>query len=146
MKTSGSFILKGIIAVALIFSANALYAQDYGEATASGETVVDVINNSEDHTILASLLEETMLTETLAQPQGTFTVLAPTDEAFMEVEEALNQLRGNPEQLQQVVLNHLFQGMASADDVEDALELNIEQGDIQASNGLVHVIDQVIVQ
>ncbi|MCH8495291.1 MAG: fasciclin domain-containing protein [Balneolales bacterium] len=139
-------LFKATMTVALIFSAGALQAQDMAmpaPTEATGETVVDVIKSSEDHTVMAALLDETMLAETLSQ-QGSFTILAPTDDAFQEVEEALNELRANPEHLQQIVLNHLFQGAASSQDVEDALEIEVVEGDMQASNGLVHSIDQVI--
>lgn len=148
MKECTDRLLKGIIALTLLFTAGALQAQDYGmpatEAT-SGETVVDVIMSSEDHTIMATLLQESMLDETLASGPS-FTVLAPTDEAFAQLGDAVQELRQNPEQLQQVMLNHLFQGTASAEDVEDALDVTIETGDISASNGIVHSIDTVLLQ
>ncbi|MCC5925845.1 MAG: fasciclin domain-containing protein [Bacteroidetes bacterium] len=148
MKNYADRMMKGIIALTLIFTAGALHAQDYGMPATTGETgetVVDVIMGSDDHTIMATLLQESMLDETLAQGPS-FTVLAPTDAAFAELGDAVQELRQNPEQLQQVMLNHLFQGSASAEDVQDALDLEIEQGDIPASNGVVHSIDRVLLQ
>lgn len=148
MKYCPDRIFKSFLALTLIFTASALQAQNYGmpaPTDQSNDTVVDIIQSSEDHTILATLLQESMLDETLAQGQS-FTVLAPTDAAFAELGDAVQELRANPEQLQQVLLNHLFQGSASADDVSEALEVNILDGDIPASNGLVHSIDTVLLQ
>ena len=141
MKT----ISKGILAFALLFTAGALQAQDYGMPAPTEQTVVDVIMSSDDHTVMATLLQESMLHETLEQGPS-FTVLAPTDAAFAELGDAVQELRQNPEQLQQVMLNHLFQGAASSEDVEEALEITIVSGDIPASNGIVHSIDSVLLQ
>lgn len=112
-------------------------------ATAQSGSIVDVINSSEDHTIFAELLTETELDNVISQ-QGPFTVVAPNNEAFEAMGADLDQLRANPDQLQNVVLGHLFQGEVEAAEVEPALGITIEEGDIQASNGLVHVTDQVI--
>jgi uncharacterized surface protein with fasciclin (FAS1) repeats len=110
-----------------------------------GDSVVDVINASTDHTILSQLLVEAQLVETLNM-DGPYTVLAPTDEAFNELGTALTQLRENPQELQGVLVRHLFQGAVSAEEVTEAIGLEIETGDIEADNGVIHVINQVILQ
>lgn len=110
---------------------------------AQADTVVDVINESEDHTIFAELLAETELDNVIAQP-GPFTIVAPTDEAFSALGGELDQLRESPEQLQNIVIGHLFQGEVSADEVGQSLGVEIEEGDIPASNGLVHSSESVI--
>jgi uncharacterized surface protein with fasciclin (FAS1) repeats len=46
--------------------------------------------------------------------------------------------------MQNVVIGHLFQGEVSAEEAEPALEVSILEGDIPASNGLVHVVDEVM--
>lgn len=135
-KKAASFF-SAILAMILVAGINLSVAQ-------SG-TVVDVINDSEDHTILAELLETTELNNVIAQ-EGPFTVIAPTDEAFESMGADLDELRNNPEQAQNVVIGHLFQGEVPASDVEPALEIQVAEGDIPASNGLVHVIDEVIMQ
>lgn len=112
-------------------------------AFAQNDTVVDVINSSDDHTILAGILAETELDQTISQP-GPFTVMAPTDEAFEALGDQLTQLQQNPDQLQQIVIQHLFQGEVTADEAAEALDVEVEAGDIQASNGVVHSISEVL--
>ena len=110
---------------------------------AQSGNVVDVINESDDHTILAELLQTTELNNVIAQ-QGPFTVVAPTDEAFEEMGSELDELREDPEQAQSVIIGHLFQGEVPAEEAEPALKIEITNGDIPATNGLVHVTDTVI--
>lgn len=121
----------------LIFVAGINFAQ------AQESTVLDVISESNDHTILAELLEETELTNVISQP-GSFTIIAPTDAAFEELGSELDELRENPQQLQNVVIGHLFQGEVPASDVEPNLGVQVVEGDIPASNGLVHITDEVV--
>jgi uncharacterized surface protein with fasciclin (FAS1) repeats len=105
--------------------------------------VVDVINDSEDHTVFAQMLADTELDNVIAQ-QGPFTVVAPTDAAFEALGTDLEQIQADPERMQNIVIGHLFQGEVPATDVEPALEVEVADGDIPASNGLVHVVDEVI--
>jgi|LFIK01.1.fsa_nt_gi uncharacterized surface protein with fasciclin (FAS1) repeats len=139
----------GIIAlvVTLLF-ATGLHAQDLemdDEPTAAGNDVVSVVAESPNHTIFAQLIEEAQLTETLQQP-GPFTILAPSDDAFEPLEDELNELRQNPQELQNVMINHLFQGEANADDVEENFGIEVDDGDIDADNGIVHSIPEVILE
>jgi len=119
----------------LIFAANTALAQD--------GTVVEVINSSEDHTIFAELLSETNLDEAISA-EGPFTVVAPTDAAFEELGDEFDAIKEEPDQLQNIVIGHLFQGEITSADAEPALGVTITEGDIPASNGLVHITDQVI--
>lgn len=112
-------------------------------AQAQDATVVDVINESDDHTILAELLVETELNNVISQP-GSFTVIAPTNEAFEALGNDLDELRANPQQLQNVVIGHLYQGEVPAEDVEPNVGVEVVEGDIEASNGIVHVTNEVI--
>lgn len=135
-------ILKTVIAVTFLISANTLVAQNPGMPTPS-ETVVDVINESEDHTILASLLVDAGFDRTLSQP-GSYTIVAPTDAAFVELGESLSILRQSPEQLQEFLLGHLFQGVASADDIEESLDVEVITSIETPDNGVVHITDEVV--
>ena len=114
-----------------------------GLAQAQSGSVVDVINDSEDHTIFAELLAETELDEVISQ-QGPFTVVAPNDAAFNALGDELERIQSNPELMQNVVIGHLFQGEVTADEAGPTLEIEVVEGDIPASNGLVHVTDEVI--
>jgi uncharacterized surface protein with fasciclin (FAS1) repeats len=101
---------------------------------------------------------------------GPFTVFAPTDEAFAKVPKAtLDALLGNPEKLKAVLLYHVVAGKVMAADVlkmKDGSEVKTVNGksfklhlhggvvkvdgatviktDIETSNGVIHVIDSVI--
>jgi len=104
------------------------------------------------------------------QGDGPFTVLAPTDAAFEALgEETINALLQPEakEQLQRILLNHVIPGRVYADQAAGAatadtlartsLSFRIEDGgltaggakvlanDLEASNGVVHVIDRVLV-
>ncbi len=101
------------------------------------------------------------------QSEGPFTVFAPTDEAFAKIpQDQLQALLGNKEALQKVLLYHVVPGRVAASQVvnlstaETAAGQNVsivvENGsvkvdganvvatDIEATNGIIHVIDQVI--
>jgi transforming growth factor-beta-induced protein len=98
---------------------------------------------------------------------GPFTVFAPTDEAFAAVPaETLEALLADPEALSQVLLYHVLSGQVLAESVTDGLSADTLQGapvtftvmdgkamindanivatDVLATNGVIHVIDKVI--
>jgi uncharacterized surface protein with fasciclin (FAS1) repeats len=118
-------------------------------------------------TTLASLLERAGLAETLAGG-GPFTVFAPTDEAFEAVpQETLDALAKDREMLRAVLLYHVVEGEARASDVAsmrsaetlngDSVRLRangdtvrvdgarVVKADVTASNGVIHVIDEVLI-
>lgn len=98
---------------------------------------------------------------------GPFTVFAPTDEAFAKLPEGtVEKLLANPEQLKKVLLFHVVSGTVMAADVVklgSAETLNgqklmittkggvmvdnahVVKTDIAASNGVIHVIDTVLI-
>ncbi|MEM6289734.1 MAG: fasciclin domain-containing protein [Myxococcota bacterium] len=114
---------------------------------------------------LATALEKAGLLETL-KGDGPFTVFAPTDEAFAKVDKAaLDALLAKPEELKKVLLMHVVKGkvmaadasklteaeMMSGDklkvDASDGVKLGdakVTKADLAASNGVIHVIDTVI--
>ena len=96
---------------------------------------------------------------------GPFTVFAPTDEAFAKIpQDQLNALLGNKEMLIKVLTYHVVPGKIMAADVTagqvttvEGQPLTITTGngvmvnnanviktDIVASNGVIHVIDAVV--
>jgi uncharacterized surface protein with fasciclin (FAS1) repeats len=114
---------------------------------------------------LVQAVEAAGLAETLSGT-GPFTVFAPTDEAFAKLPDgALESLLKNPEALKSVLLYHVVPGKVMAADVvklktaKTALgqsvqidtskgvrvdSANVVKTDIAASNGVIHVIDSVI--
>lgn len=138
-------ILSNILfAVIFAFASFLTFGVSTSEAQqVAGDDVISVVNSSDDHTVFANLIAEAELTETLRQP-GPFTVLAPTDEAFEPISSEIEELRQNPQQLQNLIINHLFQGEASSEEVETNFGIEVEDGDIDASNGVIHSIDEVL--
>jgi uncharacterized surface protein with fasciclin (FAS1) repeats len=130
-------------------------------------TVVDVAVAAGTFTTLAAALEAAGLVETL-QGEGPFTVFAPTDEAFAALPEGVLEallLPENLETLQAVLTYHVVAGAVNAADVmtgdvetlegstiafdiTDGVVLNgtatVTAADVAASNGVIHVIDAVI--
>lgn len=135
--------LKKFSSIFSIFALLFAFAFTVNSAHAQEGDIMDVINSSEDHTTFASLLAEANLEDAISD-QGPYTVIAPTNEAFEAMGEDLEELRADPDRLQNVLIGHLFQGEVTAEDAEPALGVAIVEGDIQASNGLVHVTDEVI--
>ncbi|MDX1591925.1 MAG: fasciclin domain-containing protein [Balneolaceae bacterium] len=113
------------------------------EITAQEGTVMDVIENSNEHTILTNLLHTSEYSRVLSE-DGPYTVIAPTDKAFRSMDMNLEELKNNQEKAQDVVVEHLFEGEVAAQDAEVALNLTISQESITASNGIVHITSEVI--
>jgi uncharacterized surface protein with fasciclin (FAS1) repeats len=129
--------------------------------------IVETAVAAGDFTTLASLLDRAGLAETLAG-EGPFTVFAPTDEAFEAVpQETLDALAEDREMLRAVLLYHVVEGAARASDVAsmnsaetlngDSVRLRtsgdtvrvdaarVIKADVAASNGVIHVIDEVLI-
>lgn len=132
--------------------------------------LVETAVGAGDFTILATALEATGLTTVLADPSREFTVFAPNDAAFGQLgQEAITSLLADPDTLRDILLYHVLADTridaataislagntatsANGDDI--ALTLNegqlfINQSavittDIQTSNGIIHVLDSVL--
>ena len=138
------------------------------EAPAEEADIVATATAAGDFTTLATALEAAGLVETL-QGEGPFTVFAPTDAAFEALPEgALDELLADPEALADVLTYHVVEGEVPAADVmemdgDDVTTVNgatvtisidgetvkvndatVTQPDVQASNGVIHVIDTVL--
>ena len=133
-------------------------------------SIVDLALASPDLTTLVTALQAADLVGTLADEDALFTVFAPTDEAFAALgEDAIAALLADTEALTDVLLYHVVGGAAvdsidatalygqmvtmvnEADvaiDIRDG-ELFINESkviikDIPATNGIIHVIDMVL--
>jgi uncharacterized surface protein with fasciclin (FAS1) repeats len=131
-------------------------------------SIVDIAIENGNFTTLVKALEAAGLVDTL-KAEGPFTVFAPTDEAFAALPEgALDGLLADPEALKKVLLYHVVDGkVLSADAIGlagqsvetlsgdsfnvklegDKLMINeaaVTTPDIEGSNGVIHVIDSVI--
>ncbi len=128
--------------------------------------IVDTAVAAGSFNTLVQAVEAAGLVDTL-KGEGPFTVFAPTDEAFAKVpEDTLNALLADQEALTSVLTYHVVAGKVMAADVvglESAEtvqgqsititvdgdtvmvdEATVVQTDIETSNGVIHVIDSVI--
>lgn len=131
-------------------------------------TIADITAGNEDFEILAAAIEAADLTEALSNEEIAVTVFAPTDEAFEALPagalEAL-LLPENRDQLLQLLTYHVVDGEVYSTDLisgevgtlagapvmvmvdEETVTINqanLLAADIQASNGVIHVIDSVL--
>jgi len=131
-------------------------------------TVVDVIVNSPDHNTLETAVLAAGL-ETALSGDGPFTVFAPTDDAFGALPaELLNALLNDPQGLlTNVLLYHVLAAEVLSTDLMDGMtattllgaditvsinndgvfinDAQVTVADIQTDNGVVHVIDAVLI-
>jgi transforming growth factor-beta-induced protein len=141
-------------------------AEPTAEPTPAPQTIVDIAAADGRFTTLLAAAEAAGLVEALTGP-GPLTVFAPTDEAFAKLPEGtLEALLADPETLKSILLYHVVDGKVMAADVaglssapslqgeEIAVKLDMDKvfvneaqvliTDIEASNGVIHVIDSVI--
>lgn len=154
-------MFKKVMAGALF----ALFAS--ASPSAQSKDIVDTAVSAGSFTTLARALAAADLVGTLKGP-GPFTVFAPTDEAFAKLPAGTVESLLKPEnkaQLQRVLTYHVVPGRVMAADVVklrsaktvsgEALTISAGNGvtvdnarvvktDITASNGVIHVIDTVV--
>ena len=129
--------------------------------------IVDTAVNAEGFETLVAAVEAAGLVETL-KGEGPFTVFAPTDEAFAALPEGTVEdllLPENKDQLTAILTYHVVPGKVMSGDLTDGMtaatvegsdvtitteggvmvnDASVVQPDIEASNGVIHVIDKVI--
>jgi uncharacterized surface protein with fasciclin (FAS1) repeats len=133
---------------------------------AAGPDIVETAISAGSFETLVAAVQAAGLVETL-QGSGPFTVFAPTDEAFAKLPAGtVEGLLEDPEALANILLYHVVPGKVMAAQVTDGLTAETAQGstvtftvadgavqindatitatDIEASNGVIHVIDSVI--
>ena len=136
-------------------------------APAAGSTdIVDTAVAAGSFKTLASALTAAGLVDTL-KGDGPFTVFAPTDEAFAKVpKDTLDKLLADNAALTKVLTYHVVPGKVAAADVKAGPVMTVEgsnatvtvdggtvkiddanvvQTDVMASNGVIHVIDTVLI-
>ncbi len=159
-------ILKTVVISLWIFSALPSYASSH-ESCEAGKSIYQIAENAGSFKTLISALEITGLDEVM-KDDGNFTVFAPTDDAFQRLPpETLEFLINHPEELKKILLYHVAGKRLEAAQVvnsnevdtllekilkvslkEDGAFLNdskIIATDIKACNGIIHVIDSVLV-
>ena len=149
-----------------VFIAAAIVASLSGCATQSKPlSVADTLATQADLSTLSSLVAKAGLTDTL-KGAGPFTVFAPNNAAFAKVPaKTLDDLGKDPEKLKAVLTYHVVTGKVMAADVKNgnAKSVNganlalsksgdfvtvedavVQRADVAATNGVVHVVDSVL--
>lgn len=142
-----------------------------GATTAFAESDMDIVDTATeagDFSTLLAAAEAAGLVETL-KGDGPFTVFAPTDEAFAALPDGTVDtllLPENRDQLTSILTYHVVPGKVMSGDLSDGMtaetvqgtevtigteggvtvnDANVVTADIEASNGVIHVIDGVII-
>jgi uncharacterized surface protein with fasciclin (FAS1) repeats len=152
-----------ITLASLVFAATA-----FAGAHMAKKDIVETAVEADDFNTLVAAVQAAGLVETL-QGDGPFTVFAPNDAAFAKIPSStLNGLLEDPEALGAILGMHVVAGKVMAADVVgmrsaetimgDTLTIEVMGGnvmvngakviatDIEASNGVIHVIDTVITE
>ena len=129
--------------------------------------IVDTAAGNSDFETLVAAVQAAELVDTL-KGEGPFTVFAPTNEAFAELGTTVDELLKpeNKDKLTAVLTYHVVPGKVMSSDLQDDMMAATAQGgevkidldngpmvgnakivtpDIEASNGVIHVIDKVLV-
>lgn len=155
-----------VLAASISLFAITANAGNYGHK--ASKNIVETASSNGSFTTLVAAVKAAGLSETL-QGEGPFTVFAPTDEAFAKlpagtVENLL--LPENKDQLTAILTYHVIAGKVTSaqvvkldsattvngQDVQIRIENNavmvdgatVAAADVMASNGVIHVIDEVI--
>jgi uncharacterized surface protein with fasciclin (FAS1) repeats len=152
-------VIAAVAAIPLAFSAIAAQAAD----------IVETASSAGQFNTLVAAVKAAGLTDTL-KSDGPFTVFAPTDEAFAKLPEGTveNLLKPeNKDQLVAILTYHVVSGKIMSGDIagQKAMVATVEgskldvdatdgvrvdeamvvAADIEASNGVIHVIDTVVI-
>ena len=160
--------MNSLLTIPFLIGPAALMAVSADEAPVQAEkNIVETAVSAGSFNTLAAALTAADLLDAL-QGDGPFTVFAPTDEAFAALPQETLQALLKPENkdlLQTILLHHVVQGDVRAASVVDItgatslagqrLAVEVGEGvsvggaqvlktDIACSNGVIHVIDRVI--
>jgi OOP family OmpA-OmpF porin len=132
------------------------------------DSVAEIVASSPQLSLRAVLIQESGLNDIIgAEAEQSVTLFAPTDEAFDALAaDALAELRADPELLRQVLSHHAARGTLTVGDLADGTLATIDgsavevvasgpditvsgavivTADIVAANGIVHIVDQVLI-
>jgi uncharacterized surface protein with fasciclin (FAS1) repeats len=150
----------------LLVAVLGLVAAMAGPAWAQPKDIVDTAVAAGSFKTLAKLLTDADLIDVMKRP-GPYTVFAPTDEAFAKVpKEVLDALAKDKAKLQEVLKYHVLTSKWTTDDIKLVKQTGTVQGkpvtfgmsgttltvngakivkpNVDCSNGMVHVIDTVL--
>lgn len=140
---------------------------DSGSTPTNENTVADIVSLSQNNTTLADALEQADLAEDLQDRDTTFTVFAPVDSAFGNID--TDELTENSDLLSEVLTYHVVPGQAlTSDQITDGQTVETMEGDsltfhvndeavhvngasittinLGGTNGVVHLVDGVLLE
>lgn len=156
-----------VLGIVLALAAAPAYAGSCdSHAKTASNNIVETAVSAGSFTTLVAAVQAADLADVLAG-DGPYTVFAPTDEAFAKLPEGtVEALLDDPDKLRAILLYHVIPGKVSAADVISLSSATTAQGsdvnirvadgsvmvnnalvtatDIETSNGVIHVIDTVI--
>lgn len=157
-----------ITAITLFYMASTPVMDTETEKHNHDSDIIELAVQADGLSTLVAAVEAAGLVETL-QSEGPFTVFAPTNEAFEALPDGTLEsllLEENRDQLIEILTYHVVSGKVMSSDLSDGMTAETVQGtevtininnygvsvdgasvvqaDIEASNGVVHAIDQVI--
>ncbi|MBS3748439.1 MAG: fasciclin domain-containing protein [Candidatus Thermoplasmatota archaeon] len=169
MKNKTIKILSSILIFALTISVLAFSGCIEEEVEEEPKNIVETAIASDDFNTLVEALTTADLVTTLKDETEEFTVFAPTDAAFDKLDESFltDLLENEIDQLIDILTYHLLSGRVMAEDITGDIRVETIQGkyiditidgstvyindamvtttDIECSNGVIHVIDTVLV-
>ena len=136
-------------------------------STAAAQTIPEIASGDPQFSQLVGALASQDLVDTLAG-DGPFTVFAPTDDAFADLPSYIaHAIEADPDLLSTILLYHVVAGDLDSGEVLSNRRLETVQGeslrvsqrrdgafvnsselialDIEADNGVIHVIDRVLI-
>jgi len=151
-------------------SASTIIAQaNSGKSRSQKYTIAKIIGHAKEFKTLSKALKAAGLLQTLSE-RGPFTVFAPSDDAFKKLDQkTLNLLlkRANKDTLTKILTYHVLPQEVDAKDIQpgdvatvegSSLKIQVADGkvslndttsviepDIKAKNGVIHIIDTVLV-
>lgn len=160
--------LKSTLTLVLAISILAFAPANEEVAEHDHHDIVSMAMNNDNLSTLAAAIEAAGLVETL-KGDGPFTVFAPTNEAFEALPDGTLEsllMEENRDQLVEILTYHVVPGKVMSGDLSDGMEAETVEGstveisvsdygvsvddasvvtaDVEASNGVIHVIDSVI--
>lgn len=128
--------------------------------------IIETATNAGNFTTLVKLIGNAELVDIL-KSEGPYTVFAPTDDAFAKLpQETVDELLQNPSKLKRILTYHVAFGDAREEDLRQIEEAetvegsvvaiesngsikvndaNVLQTDILTDNGVIHIIDSVLI-
>ncbi|NBC04515.1 MAG: fasciclin domain-containing protein [Bacteroidetes bacterium] len=151
----------------MLFIAATPLSTDTEKSDTNNHDIVSIASGADNLSTLVTAVQAAGLVETL-QSEGPFTVFAPTNEAFAALPDGTLEsllLEENRDKLVQILTYHVVPGKVMSTDLEDGMmaetvegssitvdldggvsidNANVVTADIEADNGVVHIIDAVI--